>query len=121
MELFTAHTGLKLVHVSYPGAAAAATDVIAGQAPLMFDNIFTTLPIARSGKFRALAVSTVQRSAVAPELPTVAESGVPGYDANAWFGLLKRLPKPCAACFAVPRKSPAQGRAEATSAGVGRP
>lgn len=87
MELFTAHTGLKLVHVSYRGAAAATTDVIAGQVPLMFDNIFTTLPIAKSGKFRALAVSTAQRSAIAPELPTVAESGVPGYDANAWFGL----------------------------------
>src|SRR5205085_12280508 len=71
----------------YRGAAAATTDVLAGQVPMMFDNIFTTLPLARSGKFRALAVSTAQRSAIAPEIPTVAESGVPGYDANAWFGL----------------------------------
>ncbi|HTD89836.1 MAG TPA: tripartite tricarboxylate transporter substrate binding protein [Burkholderiales bacterium] len=87
MELFSAHTGLKLVSVSYRGAAAATTDVLAGQVPMMFDNIFTTLPLARSGKFRALAVSTAQRSAIAPEIPTVAEAGVPGYDANAWFGL----------------------------------
>lgn len=87
MELFTSHTGLKLVAVPYRGAAAATTDVISGQIPMMFDNIFTTLPLARSGKFRALAVSTAQRSAVAPEIPSVAEAGVPGYDANAWFGL----------------------------------
>ena len=87
MELFSAQAGLKLVAVSYRGAAIATTDVLAGQVPMMFDNIFTTLPLARSGKFRALAVSTAQRSAIAPEIPTVAEAGVPGYDANAWFGL----------------------------------
>ena len=87
MELFSSHTGLKMTNVSYRGAAAATTDVLAGQVPMMFDNIFTTLPLARSGKFRALAVSTAQRSAIAPEIPTVAEAGVPGYDANAWFGL----------------------------------
>jgi tripartite-type tricarboxylate transporter receptor subunit TctC len=87
MALFMSHTGLKMTNVAYRGAAAATTDVLAGQVPMMFDNIFTTLPLARSGKFRALAVSTAQRSAIAPEIPSVAEAGVPGYDANAWFGL----------------------------------
>ncbi len=87
MELFMAQTGLKMTNVAYRGAAAATTDVLAGQVPMMFDNIFTTLPLVRSGKFRALGVSTVQRSAIAPEIPSVAEVGVPGYDANAWFGL----------------------------------
>jgi tripartite-type tricarboxylate transporter receptor subunit TctC len=87
MELFMAHTGLKMTNVAYRGAAAATTDVLAGQVPMMFDNIFTTLPLVRGGKFRALAVSTPQRSAIAPEIPSVAEAGVPGYDANAWFGL----------------------------------
>ncbi len=87
MELFASLSGVRVINVAYRGAAAATTDVLAGQVPMMFDNIFTTLPLARSGKFRALAVSTAQRSAIAPEIPTVAEAGVPGYDANAWFGL----------------------------------
>ncbi len=87
MELFSSMAGLKANHVAYRGAAAATIDVLAGQVPMMFDNIFTTLPLVRSGKFRALGVSTAQRSAIAPEIPTIAESGVPGYDANAWFGL----------------------------------
>ncbi len=87
MELFSSMTDIRLVPVPYKGAAAATTDVLAGQIPLMFDNIFTTLPLSRSGKLRALGVSTAQRAAAAPELPTIAEAGVPGYDANAWFGL----------------------------------
>lgn len=88
MELFNSLTGVKSNPVPYRGAALAATDVIAGQVPLMFENIFTALPQSRAGKFRALAVSTAQRSAIAPEIPSVAEAGVPGYDANAWFGLV---------------------------------
>lgn len=87
MELFNALSGVKSNPVPYRGAALAANDVIAGQVPLMFENIFTALPQSRAGKFRALAVSTAQRSAIAPEIPSVAEAGVPGYDANAWFGL----------------------------------
>ena len=53
----------------------------------MFENIVTTLPLARAGKLRALGVTTATRSAAAPEIPTIAEAGVPGYDANAWFGI----------------------------------
>jgi len=58
-----------------------------GETQVLFDNITTTLPVTRSGKLRGLAVTTAKRSAAAPELPTVAEAGVPGYDANAWFGI----------------------------------
>jgi tripartite-type tricarboxylate transporter receptor subunit TctC len=87
MELFASQSALKMVRIDYRGAAAATTDVLSGQVPMMFDNIFTTLPLSRSGKFRALAVSTIQRSPIAPDIPTVSESGLSGYDANAWFGL----------------------------------
>lgn len=86
MELFNSLTGVKSNPVPYRGAVAGANDVMSGQIPMMFDNIFSTLPLSRSGKFRALAISTAQRTPIAPEIPTVAES-VPGYDANAWFGL----------------------------------
>jgi tripartite-type tricarboxylate transporter receptor subunit TctC len=87
MELFNSLAGLKSNPVPYRGAVAGGNDVMAGQIPMMFDNIFSTLPLSRAGKLRALAISTAQRTAVAPEIPTVAEAGVPGYDANAWFGL----------------------------------
>ncbi len=86
-ELFRSLAGIEIVSVAYRGAAAATVDVMAGQVPMMFDNILTTLPLARSGKLRALAVSTAQRSEIASDIPTVAEAGLPGYDANAWFGM----------------------------------
>jgi tripartite-type tricarboxylate transporter receptor subunit TctC len=73
--------------VPYKGAAPAMNDVLGNQVPLTFDNIITTLPLIRAGKLRALAVSTGERSKVAPDIPTLAESGVPGFDATAWFGL----------------------------------
>jgi tripartite-type tricarboxylate transporter receptor subunit TctC len=60
---------------------------MSGETQVLFDNITTLLPVTRSGKLRGLAVTTAKRSAAAPELPTVAEAGVPGYDANAWFGI----------------------------------
>ena len=94
MEMFNAMSGVKSNAVPYRGAVAGTNDVIAGQIPLMFDNIFSTLPLSRAGKFRALAISTAQRSAIAPEIPTVAEAGVPGYDANAWFGLFAPVATP---------------------------
>ena len=62
-------------------------DVLGNQVPLTFDNIITTLPLVKAGKLRALAVSTRARSKVAPDIPTLDESGVPGFDAMAWFGL----------------------------------
>lgn len=87
MELFRSIVDINLVAVPYKGAAPATTDVLAGQVPLMFDNILTTLPLVRTGRFRGLAVSTATRSPIAPEIVTMAEAGVAGYEANAWFGL----------------------------------
>ncbi|WP_454754199.1 tripartite tricarboxylate transporter substrate binding protein [Cupriavidus necator] len=86
-ELFNSQAGVKMRHVPYRGAAPAMSDVLGGQVPLAFDNIVTTLPLVKSGKLRALAVTTKTRSRAAPDIPTVAEAGVPGYDATAWFGL----------------------------------
>jgi tripartite-type tricarboxylate transporter receptor subunit TctC len=88
MELFTSMAGIRLNHVPYRGAAPAMADVMGGQVPLTFDNILTTLAQVQSGKLRALAVSTKTRSSVVPDIPTIAESGVPGFDATAWFGVL---------------------------------
>ena len=87
MELFSSLAGVKMMSVHYKGQAAATTDVLAGQVPAQFDNIITLYPLSKMGKLRALGVSTAQRSPLAPEVPTVAEAGVPGYDADAWFGL----------------------------------
>jgi len=85
--MFGSMAGVSLVHVPYRGASFATTSVLAGETIFMFDNIVTTLPLARSGKLRALAVTTQKRPRTAPDIPTIAESGVPGYDANAWFGV----------------------------------
>ena len=86
--MFGSMAGANLVHVPYRGASFATTSVLAGETIFMFDNIVTTLPLARAGRLRALAVTTLKRSRVAEDIPTLAQSGVPGYDANAWFGVL---------------------------------
>ncbi|MBI4193465.1 MAG: tripartite tricarboxylate transporter substrate binding protein [Betaproteobacteria bacterium] len=86
-EMFRSMTGVKIMHVPYKGAAPATTATLSGETIFMFDNIVTTLPLARAGKLRALGVTTTARSSAAPEIPTIAEVGVPGYDANAWFGV----------------------------------
>jgi len=87
MELFCSLSGVRMASVHYKGQAPATVDVLAGQVPAQFDNILTLYPLSKQGKLRALGVSTSQRSPLAPEVPTVAEAGVPGYDADAWFGL----------------------------------
>lgn len=86
-ELFTDLAGIDLQHVPYRGAAPAMADVLGGRVMLTFDNIITTLPLVKSGKLRALAVSSAQRSKVAPQIPTMQEAGVKGFDATSWFGL----------------------------------
>jgi tripartite-type tricarboxylate transporter receptor subunit TctC len=87
-ELFKTTAGIDMVHVPYKTVAAAITDLIAGQLQVMFTVGPAGLPQIRAGRIRALAVSTAKRSAFAPELPTVAESGLPGFDVFGWNGLL---------------------------------
>lgn len=85
--MFGSMAGVNLAHVPYRGASYATTSVLSGETIFMFDNIVTTLPLAKAGKLRALAVTTAKRSRVAEDIPTLAQAGVPGYDANAWFGV----------------------------------
>jgi len=95
-ELFKAMTRTFIVHIPYKGSAPAVTDLIAGQVQVMFDNTPNVLPHVRAGKLKALAVSSKARSKLAPEVPTVDEAGVPGYDVTVWFGILAPAgtPKP---------------------------
>lgn len=88
MELFKTLTGTSMVHVPYKGSAGVLADVTGGQIQLAMDNIPVYLPQAKAGKIRALAVSSPKRAAAAPEIPTVAEAGVPGFEALSWFGLV---------------------------------
>lgn len=87
-ELFNMQAGVQLQHIPYKGSAPAMTDLLGGQVQLMFADAPTALPQIRAGKVRALGVASAQRSALLPELPTIAESGVPGYEAYSWAGLL---------------------------------
>lgn len=95
MELFKNKTGLQLNHVPYKGMAPVITDIIVGNVVLMFGNLVPTLPHVKSGRLRALATAGSKRSAVIPELPTVAESGLPGFEVSPYFGILgpARMPK----------------------------
>jgi tripartite-type tricarboxylate transporter receptor subunit TctC len=88
MELFKSMTGTNLVHVPYKGSAGVLTDVMGGQIAATMDNMPAYLPQVKAGKIRALAVSPNKRSPAVPDLPTVAEAGVPGYNSSAWFGLV---------------------------------
>jgi len=87
MELFRSRTDLDIVHVPYKGSAPASVDMISGQVQAMFEGPITSAPSIRSGKLRVLASSGTQRTRSMPNLPTVMESGVPGYDISTWFGL----------------------------------
>jgi tripartite-type tricarboxylate transporter receptor subunit TctC len=86
-ELFKSMAGVDMVHVPYKGTALAMPDLMSGQVSMVVDNIASALPHIRSGKVKALAVTTPGRSALLPELPTVAESGLPGYASDAYFGV----------------------------------
>ena len=94
-ELFKAMTGTFILHVPYRGSAQAINDLIGGQVQLMFDNVPSIGPHAKSGRVRGIAVSGPRRSPVFPDLPTVAEAGVPGYETIAWGGVIgpANLPK----------------------------
>ena len=87
-ELFNVMAGTNLVHVPYPGTAQAATDLLGGRVQVMFSPASTVLQFVAEGKLVALASSTLRRASVAPDLPTISEAGLPGFDTAGWFGLL---------------------------------
>jgi tripartite-type tricarboxylate transporter receptor subunit TctC len=95
-ELFKTMAGVDMTHVPYKGAGPAMQDLVAGRIQLMFDNLASSLGQVRAGKVRALAVTTAKRTSLAPELPTIAESGLPGFDINTWFGVFApaKTPQP---------------------------
>jgi len=86
-ELFKTQAGVEMTHVPYKGAAPAMNDLVGGQIQLMFDNLASSLGQVKAGRVRALAVTTARRTSLAPDLPTIAESGLPGFDINTWFGI----------------------------------
>jgi tripartite-type tricarboxylate transporter receptor subunit TctC len=87
-ELLKSMTGMQVTHIPYKGVAPAATDLISGQVQMMSGDLSTLLPHVRSGRMHALAVTAARRSSLLPDMPTVAEAGVPGYEASGWFGVL---------------------------------
>ena len=87
-ELFLSMAGLKMLHIPYKGSGAGIIDVIAGHVPVMTPSILTGLPHAKAGRLRALGVTSAKRAGGAPDIPTIAEAGVPGYEAVQWFGIL---------------------------------
>jgi tripartite-type tricarboxylate transporter receptor subunit TctC len=86
-ELFKSMAGVEMQHIPYKGSPPALQDVVGGQVSMTFDNITTAWPLAKAGKLRALAVTTAKRSSVAPEVPTLAESGLPGFEIGSWQGV----------------------------------
>ncbi len=86
-ELFAHMAKIRFVHVPYKGAGPAMVELLAGRIDLLFDAAITTLPHLKSGRLRALAVTSAKRSELLPDLPTIGESGVPGYAASSWFGV----------------------------------
>ena len=93
-ELFKQMTQVEMQHVPYKGSAPAVADLIGGQTAIMFDNMPSVMPHVKAGKLRAMAVTTARRSPALPDVPTIAESGVPGYDTSSWFGLLAPVGTP---------------------------
>lgn len=87
-ELFKTMAGVSMVHVPYKGSAPAVADLVGGQVQLMFDNLPSSLQQIKAGKLRAIAVTSAQRSPALPDIPTIAESGLPGFEATSWFGVL---------------------------------
>jgi tripartite-type tricarboxylate transporter receptor subunit TctC len=95
-ELLKQMAGVDMVHVPYKGESMAINDAMGGQVKVLFGNLPTMLPAVRSGKLRAIAVSSLQRAEAAPDIPTIAESGLPGFEALTWFGIFapKGTPAP---------------------------
>lgn len=111
-ELFASSAGLRLTHVPYRGSAPGLNDTVAGHVPMMFDNMPSALQLVKAGKLRALAITSAARSPQLPDVPTMAEAGLPGYEIAGWFGVLapaatprpvvERLNKELLAVLAMP-------------------
>ncbi len=95
-ELLKSMTGMRITHVPYKGVAPAATDLISGQVQVLTGDLSTLLPHVKSGRMRGIAVTSARRSSLLPQMPTIAESGVTGYDASGWFGVLVPAGTPAA-------------------------
>ena len=93
-ELFKGMTGTQMVHIPYKGGAPAMIDLLAGQIQLIFSSAPTAVPQVKAGKIRALGVTTARRSVVLPELPTIAEQGLPGFEADNWYGVVTTMKTP---------------------------
>ncbi len=87
MEMFKTQAGVSLVHIPYKGTPQAVIDVMSGQVPVMFANTLSVLPLISGGRLRALGISGAKRSPAAPEIPTIAEAGMKGFEASTWFGV----------------------------------
>jgi tripartite-type tricarboxylate transporter receptor subunit TctC len=87
-ELFNTMAGVKMQHIPYKGRAEAIPDLLGGRIQMIFDNMPSALPLVQEGKLKALAVTSARRSPAAPDIPTIAESGLPGFEATSWFALL---------------------------------
>ena len=94
MELFKLMTNTQIVHIPYKGSAPALTDLMGGHVMMIFDNTPNVLPHAKTGKMKAIAITSLKRSELAPEVPTVDESGVKGFEVNVWFGTVAHANTP---------------------------
>jgi len=94
IELFNLMAGVKLVHVPYKGGGPAMTDLVGGQVQLIFATTASAIPQIRAGRIKGIAVTTARRSALLPELPTLSEAGLPGFDANNWYGIVVPIKTP---------------------------
>jgi len=95
-ELFKTMAGVDMTHVPYKGSSPALTDLIGGQVQIMFDNLPSALPQIKGGRLRAIAVTSLKRAPVLPDIPTISESGLPGFEASSWFGVLAPAGTPAA-------------------------
>jgi tripartite-type tricarboxylate transporter receptor subunit TctC len=103
-ELFASMAGLKLQNVSYKGEQPALTDILGGRLPMMFSNVSASLPLVKAGRLRGLGVTGAARIAAAPDLPTIAEAGLPGYETETWLGLVTSAGTPADAIARLDRE-----------------
>jgi tripartite-type tricarboxylate transporter receptor subunit TctC len=95
-ELFKKRVGVNMVHIAYKGGGPAATAVLGGEAQVIFGSVASSMPHVKAGRLKALATTGIRRSKVAPELPTIAESGYPGFDVRSWYAMLVTAGTPAA-------------------------